>query len=242
MPRIYHNRFTRAINDKCSAGTEREAVAPRLLPKPHEAEATRSLPLPVPHQSWKYGQGEYDEKEKKLKNFTEHKFFAAGSWRLNANELDPPRQTAFINREGGVPSGKANSAIRRWTASFDGKVTISGQLIHNLEQSCVTCDGVEAVIVSSRSGSAGNWSAYLSQAETAATVEVKTGDTIDFIVLNKKNTSGDDFKWYVNIRREGSAAYWDSIRDFYSPLAQPMNAWERYVQALIAAVEFSMID
>ena len=35
---------------------------------------------------------------------------------------------------------------------------------------------------------------------------------------------------------------WDSVRDFYSPVAMPMNAWERYVQALIAAVEFSMID
>jgi mono/diheme cytochrome c family protein len=192
--------------------------------------------------NWKYGQGEYDEKEKKLKSFTEHKFFAAGSWRLNANELDPRRQTAFINREGGVPAGKTNSAIRRWTASFDGKVTITGKLIHDLEQPCVTCDGVEAVIVSSRSGKAGDWSVYLSQAETAATVEVKAGDTIDFVVLNKKNTSGDDFKWQVTIRRDGSAEDWDSVRDFYSPLTRPMNAWERYVQALMAAVEFSMID
>lgn len=191
---------------------------------------------------WKYGQGEYDEKEKKLKSFIEHKFFAAGSWRLNANELDPRRQTAFINREGGVPSGKTNSAIRRWTAGFDGKVTITGKLIHDLEQPCVTCDGVEAVIVSSRSGKVGDWSAYLSQAETTATVEVKAGDTIDFLALNKKNTSGDDFKWHVTIRRDGGTEDWDSVRDFYSPLTRPMNAWERYVQALMAAVEFSMID
>ena len=191
---------------------------------------------------WQYGQGEYDEKEKKLKSFTEHKFFAAGSWRLNANELDPRRSTAFINREGGSPTGKTNSAVRRWTASFDGKVTISGKLVHDLEQACVSCDGVEAVIVSSRSGAVGNWSAYLSQADTAAVIEVKTGDTVDFVVLNKKNTSGDDFKWQVVIRREDSTETWDSVRDFYSPLAQPMNVWERYVQALIAAVEFSIID
>lgn len=197
---------------------------------------------PLTSNIWSYGQGEYDDKEKKLKSFTEHKFFSAGAWRLNANELDPRRSTAFINREGGVPTGKANSAIRRWTASFDGKVTISGKLIHDLEQACVSCDGVEAVIVSSRNGVAGNWSAYLSQAETAATVEVKTGDTLDFIVLNKKNTSGDDFKWRVILRRDGSTEDWDSVRDFYSPVAMPMNAWERYVQALIAAVEFSMID
>lgn len=192
--------------------------------------------------TWAYGQGEYDDKAKKLKSFIEHKFFSGGAWRLNANELDPRRQTAFVNCEGGVPTGKANSAIRRWTASFDGKVTISGKLIHDLEQACVSCDGVEAVIVSSRLGAAGNWSAYLSQAETAAAIEVKTGDMIDFVVLNKKNSSGDDFKWHATIRREGSTETWDSIRDFYSPLAQPMNVWERYVQALIATVEFSMID
>ncbi|MDX2039724.1 MAG: PSD1 and planctomycete cytochrome C domain-containing protein [Acidobacteriota bacterium] len=223
-------------------GTERGAVATRLHSKAAVTNPTRSLPLPVPYQIWSYGQGEYDDKEKKLKSFAEHKFFSSGAWRLNANELDPRRQTAFINREGGVPTGKTNSAIRRWAASFDGKVAISGKLIHDLEQACVSCDGVEAVIVSSRSGAVGNWSAYLSQADTAATIEVKTGDTIDFVALNKKNISGDDFKWQVTIRRGGSTETWDSIRDFYSPLAQPMNVWERYVQALIAAVEFSMID
>ena len=191
---------------------------------------------------WQYGQGEYDDKEKKLKNFIEHKFFAAGSWRLNANELDPRQSTAFLNRDGGTPTGKANSAIRRWTASFDGKIMVNGKLIHDLEQACVTCDGVEAVIVSSRNGVVGNWSAHLSQADTTAAIEVKTGDTVDFVVLNKKNTSGDDFKWHIVVRREGSTETWDSIRDFYSPLAQPMSIWERYVQALIAAVEFSMID
>lgn len=191
---------------------------------------------------WQYGQGEYDEKEKKLKNFAEHKFFAAGSWQLNANELDPRRQTAHLNREGGVPTGKTNAAVRRWVATFDGKVAISGTLVHDLEQACVTCDGVEAIIVSSRSGAIGNWPAYLSQAETSANIEVKTGDTIDFITHGKKNNSGDDFKWHVTIRSVESTGEWDSVRDFYSPLAQPMNAWERYVQALMAAVEFSMID
>lgn len=192
--------------------------------------------------NWQYGQGEYDEKEKKLKNFAEHKFFATGSWRLKGNELDPRLQTAFINREGGIPNAKTSATVRRWTAEFDGKIIISGKLIHDLEQACVTCDGVEAVLISSRSGAIGNWSAYLSQTETTAGIEVKKGDTIDFLTHGKKNNSGDDFKWRVTIRRDGSAEDWDSVRDFYSPLAKPMNIWERYVQALIAAVEFSFID
>ncbi len=203
------------------------------------AESAIRTPQPA---IWQYGQGEYDEKEKKLKSFAEHNFFAAGSWRLKGNELDPRLQTAFINREGGVPNAKTSATVRRWTATFDGKVTISGKLIHDLEQACVTCDGVEAVLISSRSGAIGNWSAYLSQTETPANIEVKKGDTIDFLTHGKKNNSGDDFKWHITIRRDGSAEDWDSVRDFYSPLAKPMNVWERYVQALIAAVEFSFID
>ncbi len=198
--------------------------------------------------AWQYGQGEYDEAAKKLKSFTQHKFFAAGEWRLNANELDPRKSTALLDREGGVPGGgKANAAIRRWTAPFDGKVAIRGTLIHDFEQACVTCDGVEGIIVSSRLGTLGNWPAYLSQAETnVASIEVKRGDTIDFITHGKKNSGGDNFKWHAIIRRLDAAATekseWDSARDFYSPFNQPMNAWERYVQALIAAVEFSLID
>jgi len=201
--------------------------------------------------AWQYGQGEYDETAQKLKTFTEHKFFAAGAWRLNANELDPRKSTAFLNREGGIPgSGKANAAARRWTAPFDGTVTIRGMLVHDFEQACVTCDGVEGIIVSSRAGALGNWSAYLSRAETnVAGVEVKRGDTIDFVTHGKKNSGGDDFKWHVSIRRIDGAATdnadareWDSARDFYSPFNQPMNAWERYVQALMAAVEFSLVD
>lgn len=234
------------------ADTVRGAVATRPYPKHITIESTRSLPLPVPHRQssvWQYGQGEYDEKAKQLKSFTEHKYFAAGAWRLNANELDPRRSTALIDREGGIPgSGKANAAIRRWVAPFDGKVVISGTLAHELEEACVTCDGVEAIAVSSRLGLLGDWTAYVSKAETAvASVEVKRGETIDFVTHGKKNSSGDNFKWQVTIRRIEPAAAsdqseWNSARDFYSPLNQPMNAWERYAQALLAAVEFMLID
>ncbi|MFN0110696.1 MAG: PSD1 and planctomycete cytochrome C domain-containing protein [Blastocatellia bacterium] len=225
----------------------REATAEEInLGLAFVASANKSVPrASASGSSWIYGQSEYDEKEKKLKGFAELKFFAAGSWQLKANELDPRQQTAFINREGGSPIGKSGATVRRWTASFDGKVTIGGKLIHDLEQACVSCDGVEAVIVSNRlsdrSEVIANWSAYLSQAETSASIEVKRGDTIDFITHGKKNGSGDDFKWQVTIRAE-TGEQWDSIRDFYSPLDQPMNVWERYVQALMAAVEFSMIE
>jgi len=200
--------------------------------------------------AWLYGQGEYDESAKKLKSFAEHKFFAAGAWRLNANELDPRKSTAFLDREGGIPgNGKANAAIRRWTAPFDGKVAIEGILIHDFEQACVTCDGVEGVIVSSRQGALGTWPAYLSQAETAvASVEVKRGETIDFVTHGRKNSGGDNFRWQLTIRRiepspaTGGKVDWNSFRDFDSPLNRPLTVWEKYVQVLIAAVEFTLID
>ncbi|HMV46374.1 MAG TPA: PSD1 and planctomycete cytochrome C domain-containing protein [Blastocatellia bacterium] len=225
------------------AGAEEIALGSKFVESVPQAAASEP-----PTNVWQYGQGEYDEEAKKLKSFTELKHFAAGSWRLKANELDPRRTTVLLDREGGIPAGgKTNATIRRWVAPFDGKVSITGKLIHEFEQACVTCDGVEGIIVSSRQGALGNWTANLSQADTAvASLEVKRGDTIEFIAHGKKNSSGDDFKWQVTVRRLEPVANekneWDSVRDFYSPLAQPMNAWEKYAQALLAAVEFLLID
>lgn len=229
------------------AGAEEIALGSKFVESVPRAPASEPLP-----NVWQYGQGEYDEEAKKLKSFTELKYFAAGSWRLKANELDPRRTTVFLDREGGIPAGgpaggKTNATIRRWVAPFDGRVSITGKLIHEFEQACVTCDGVEGIIVSSRLGALGNWTAYLSQPDTnVADLEVKRGDTIEFIAHGKKNSSGDDFKWQATIRRletvAGEKNEWDSVRDFYSPLAQPLNAWEKYAQALLAAVEFLLID
>src|SRR4029453_12267185 len=104
-------------------------------------------------------------------------------------------------------------------------------------------DGVQAWIVSSRHGEQGHWAVQLNRAETRIeNLEVRTGDTIDFITDGRKNQNGDEYQWKVTIRRVGSDESWDSGRDFRRPATQPLNEWEKYVQVLLSAVEFSLID
>ena len=47
----------------------------------------------------------------------------------------------------------------------------------------------------------------------------------------------------VTIKRlDGAAEDWDSMRDFRNQTVSALGAWERYAQALLAAVEFLVID
>lgn len=221
----------------------------------NQQQSTSPVPIsplasPISNSAWRYGQGEYDEAAKRVKSFTPHEYFVEGHWRISPIPGDPRFISARLTEKGGLPGrGKENMAMRRWTVPFDGQVAISGLLEHAYENACFDCDGVQAWIVSSRAGELGRWTAMLSKAETnVAAVEVKRGDTIDFVVGAGKNANGDEFKWAVKIRRvdapatAGANHEWDSVKDFCRPGTQPLDAWERYAQVLLSAVEFLLID
>ena len=150
----------------------------------------------------------------------------------------------MTSKGGGLGDNKANSAIRRWVAPFDGKVAISGLLEHSFENACRKCKGAYVRIVSNRSGTAGKWDTVQSKVETKlATLEVKRGDIIDFVAEAGKGTAGGEFKWTVTIRSlDGVTAEWDSVRDFRQPSAGVLSAWDRYAQTLLAAAEFLILD
>ncbi|MGH9766643.1 MAG: hypothetical protein ACREAB_04345, partial [Blastocatellia bacterium] len=198
--------------------------------------------------AWVYGQGQYDEKAKQVKSFTELKYFIEGHWRVSPMVGDPRFVSAKLTDKGGAPGrSKEAMAIRRWVAPFDGQVSITGLLEHDFENACAACDGVQAWILSSRLSQSGHWTAHLSKAETRIEkIEVKRGDTIDFIVDSRKNRDGDDFTWAVKIRRLDGGPdkldEWNSGSDFRKPGNQPLNAWERYAQVLLSAVEFALVD
>jgi mono/diheme cytochrome c family protein len=200
---------------------------------------------------WRYGQGEYDEGACRVKGFTPHEYFVQGHWRVSPIPGDPRFNSARLTDRGGAPGrGKTNAAVRRWVAPFDGKISVSGLLEHFYENACFDCDGVQARAVSSRHGQLGYWAASLSKTETKVeSVEVKQGDTIDFVVDGRKNSNGDEFTWPVTIRRldapsvGGKASeVWDSVADFRRPGDRPLNVWERYAQVLLSSVEFMLVD
>ena len=157
---------------------------------------------------------------------------------------DPRATTASLtSKGGGLGDSKENSAIRRWVAPFDGKISINGLLEHSFENACRKCKGVKARVVSNVSGTAGKWEILQTKIETNLTsIEVKRGDTIDFIAEAGKGTAGGEFKWNVTIRKINTNDEWNSIRDFRQPSAGALNVWDRYVQTLLATAEFLILD
>ena len=195
-------------------------------------------------KDWQYGEGEYDEKTDRVKSFKPLEFFINGMWRNSPIPGDPRATTASLtSKGGGLGDSKENSAIRRWVAPFDGKISINGLLEHSFENACRKCKGVKARVVSNVSGTAGKWEILQTKIETNLTsIEVKRGDTIDFIAEAGKGTAGGEFKWNVTIRKINTNDEWNSIRDFRQPSAGALNVWDRYVQTLLATAEFLILD
>jgi hypothetical protein len=195
--------------------------------------------------AWQYGQGDYDERAERVKTFKPFEWYLDGEWRNSPVPGDPRASTAILNSKGGLTyEGKTKALVRRWVAPFDGRVSINGWLEQNFENGCRKCEGVQGIVVSSRLGKAGNWTAAQNKTETAVSeIAVQRGDTIDFIADAGQGGSGNGFKWVVTIKRlDGAVEDWDSMRDFRNPTVGALGAWERYAQALMAAVEFLMID
>jgi cytochrome c553 len=207
--------------------------------------AEMATPANVPGHGWQYGEGEYDDKADRVKTFNPLEHFINGQWRNSPMPGDPRETTASLTARGGsLGDSKAHSALRRWVAPFDGKISITGLLEHSFENGCKSCKGAYVRVVSSRSGTAGKWDTVQGKIETSlASLEVRRGETLDFVAEAGKGTAGGEFKWAVKIRRlDGRIGEWDSVRDFRRPSAGLLNAWDRYVQTLFATAEFFMID
>lgn len=196
-------------------------------------------------RAWQYGQGDYDEQSERVKTFKPFDWYLNGEWRNSPVPGDPRTPTAILHSKGGLTyEGKTQALVRRWIAPFDGRVAISGLLEQKFENGCRKCEGVQGLVVSSRSGKAGYWTAGQNQTETTVNeIIVKPGDTIDFVADAGKGGSGNGFKWMVTIKRlDGPAEDWHSMRDFRQPSVGALGAWERYAQVLTAAAEFLIID
>ena len=195
---------------------------------------------------WQYGQGEFDETTKKIKDYIKFEYFLGGHWRATPLISDPRLVSARLTEKGGKPEGKSKGVIRRWTATFDGEVSVNGILENDYDGPCSGCDGVQGTIVHSRVGVLGTWTAHQSKSETRVpTLGVTKDDVLEFLTDGRRHnsTNFDEFKWNITIKRTDSGSdEWNSIKDFRQPAKQPLDAWERYAQVLLAAVEFILID
>jgi hypothetical protein len=188
---------------------------------------------------WSYGTGDFDGQSQRVSHFQPLKF--AGNKVVGNGGME-------LTKDGGQPA-EGKPIIRRWTAPRDGKVNISAELAHLPKEG----DGITSRIVSSRGGLLGEWAAAHGAVLTSLTgVEVKQGDTLDFLTLCGADAKNDTFRWSPTITMPGAeipgmsgmAMRWDAKGDFMDPskLPAPLNGWEELAHVLLLSNEFAVVD
>ncbi len=207
-------------------------------PTAAEAEAGAKWlgqPAPPPREwkpgPWAYGSGD-------PASFTPLPYFNGTAWQGGPAWPDAALGWARLDASGGHPGENPKHAvIRRWTAPDDLTVSIAGRIQHQPPQG----NGIRARIVSSRSGELGAWTLHHLEAEAAFKgLEVKKGETLDFVVDFRGEISYDQFLWAPVIGAKGRE--WNAAKDFAGPPALPLGALERYAQTLLMTNEFLFLD
>ena len=188
---------------------------------------------------WSYGSGKFDTEKQRVTGFVPLKF--AGNKVAGNGGME-------LSRDGGQPA-KEGAIIRRWIAPKDGMVDIYAELAHLSKEG----DGVTSRIVSSRNGLLGEWTAEHRAVQTTLNdVEVKAGDTLDFLTECRGDPKGDTFRWAPTITMPkvempgmaGMAMRWDAKGNFMDPskLPAPLNSWEEFAHVLLLSNEFAVVD
>jgi hypothetical protein len=210
-------------------------------------KATRKLP-----SAWKYGYGEFDEATKQLKNFALLPHYSGDAWQGGKSWPDAQLGWAQLTATGGHAGNDLQHAVvRRWVAPVDGSVAIAGSIQH----AHIEGHGIRAYIFSSGKGLVGSWILHNQSAEaTVESVDVKQGDTIDFIVSIHQSLNNNDFVWTPVIRLTGPKAIrdangyakeWSAQKEFAGTPSEdrkPLTAWEKYAQVLLLSNEFLFVD
>jgi mono/diheme cytochrome c family protein len=200
-----------------------------------------------PAEVWQYGYGELSGNQQ-VTNFKPLPHYTGKAWQGGDKLPDEKLGYLTLSATGGHPGdGPKNVVVRRWTAPNDATITISGTLEHPADSG----DGVRGHIISSRAGTLGFWPVYQSKREMSiARLDVKKGDTVDFVVDSFKTLDSDSFSWAPTIKALGQAGTsgrelaWSAKDDFRGPkeATVTLNPWEKYAQVLLMSNELAFVD
>ncbi|HTU26103.1 MAG TPA: PSD1 and planctomycete cytochrome C domain-containing protein [Pirellulales bacterium] len=201
---------------------------------------------------WQFGAGHVDCASDRVADFRPLASWTGSAWNGmpgngTAQTSDPALAFVSLSRASAQPCDSLHAAIRRWIAPADGVLSIDGSISHPSAEG----DGVVAAIVSSRTGTAGRWAAKKSKITIAAgPLEVKQGDTIDFVLDALESTDGDATETLLDLRlarADGSPiGHWNSAGDFSGPsqpslASQVAYAWQLAFARPITADELSVV-
>jgi hypothetical protein len=245
IQRLYHLVYQREPTPKqLNAGLQFIEAA--------EAEAVEEETAKKIAAAWKYGYGEFDEASKQVKSFETLPHFTGEAWQGGKNWPDEKLGWAQLTSGGGHSGNDFQHAVmRRWVSPVDGVVSINSVIKHEHKEG----DGIRAYMVSNRHGLLGRWVLHNQSAEAKfENLEVKKGDTIDFIVSIHASLNNNDFLWAPVVQMTGATAIrdangyakeWSAKKEFAGPPPEnqkPLTAWEKYAQVLLLANEFLFVD
>ena len=224
------------------------ALADRLAQQtPVDFPAPGALNIPSGTAQWQFGAGRFDWSSDRVADFRPLPTWNGSAWNGTGQTADPALAYVSLTRSGSLPCDSQHAALRRWTAPADGTLSIDGRLNHP----AAAGDGIEARIVSSRHGVAGQWLVHKSAvATTPGPLEVKQGDTIDFVVDCRESTDADAAEWIAELRLAATdgnqLGHWNSAADFAGPqmpslASQVAYAWQLAFGRPITAEEFSAV-
>ena len=229
--------------------TPRQVEAGRRFVELAANEPRPEPPKPVV-AAWSYGYGEYDPAAQRLNSFQPLPHFTGDAWQGGPSWPDAKLGWARLTAGGGHAGNDLRHAVvRRWTAPRDTTVSVAGTIQHGPKEG----DGVRASILSSRHGQLAGYVLHARKAEARIEpVEVKAGDTIDFVVDVRGSLNNDEFTWSPTIKdlgkpppdANGYATEWNAKKEFAGPpkVVEPLDAWAQYAQVLLLSNEFLFVD
>ena len=205
--------------------------------------AINSLPAePERAPVWSYGNGRFDPQTRTLAAFTPLPRFVNNCWQGGDQLPDAKLGWSLLTADGGHPGGTHDlTVVRRFTAPIDGVFRVSGTLKHTSKDG----DGVRGLAIANLTQVLGDWTAKMSETGTAVEkVELKAGQTLDFVLDCQANENSDSFSWAPTVSLVGGGRNWDSHDGFSGPpdKHQSLEPWERYAQALLMTNEFVFVD
>jgi hypothetical protein len=237
------------------------ALALRFIEEPAQNQNPSHSPPPKPAQ-WQFGFGQWNETSGKLESFQPFPVFVAPNqqmallattfplftevWQVSNMLPDPVAGFANLTPSGGEPGGPGYAVVRRWMIPEDGTAHITGTVGHKVAREL--SDGIRARIVSSRRGQLGRWSVANTTAEAnVKEVEVKSGDTIDFVVDCGATARGDEFTWAPTIRlvskdKNKPERSSSSAKEFRGPSPRKLLLWEQLALVLLQSNELVFVD
>ena len=192
-------------------------------------------------ETWIAGYGSLDLNAGKLTKFERLPKYQDGRWSGNDGAPDAILGWCLIHAQGGHPgTGLDFAVVRRWIAPRDGTIRIGGTLNHPAKEG----DGVRGTIVHDSLLSLGQWTVLSGEAKTPVeSLEVRQGETIDFVTDSVGNPNHDSFNWTVRIRYEdGAKEAYESEKQLPTPSPQLLDGWQLLAQAILASNEFAFID